>query len=208
MALLPYQKIFEMQSIRSTVSKFPMEVVSEDEREVVDGKEYYLLVKPDWRSSDGENLCGILDALHMASHFTADDRPRPGRFAHPRTAFHRLYKGPAPSGLPSNLYKSEYLESLTSDELDDLNVQPKVDLLFPARIMRFVCYVFFEYHLTLWWQDCSSLPPYPMPGNCASSTERPQSQRLCWWWDVFCFYRMILSLYLLNLAGWICCSLI
>ena len=62
-----------MQTIHSIVSKFPMEVVSEDEREVVDGKEYYLLVKPDWRSSDGENLHNILDALHMASDFTADD---------------------------------------------------------------------------------------------------------------------------------------
>lgn len=126
-----------------------MEVVSEDEREVIDGKEYYLVVKPDWRSSDGENLCEILGALHMASHFTADDRPRPGRFTHPRTASHQLYMGPAPSGLPSNLYKSEYLESLTPDELDDLNVQPEVDLLFPARIMRFVCFVFFEHLLTL-----------------------------------------------------------
>ena len=102
-----------------------MDVVSEDEREVVEGEEHYLVVKPDWRSSDSKNLCDVLDALHRASHFTSDDRPRPGRFAHPRTASHRLYMGPAPPGLPSNLYKSEYLESLTPDKLDDLNVQPK-----------------------------------------------------------------------------------
>jgi len=127
-----------MKTIRATVSKFPMEVVSEDEREVVEGKEHYLVVKPDWRSSDGENLCEILDALHMASHFTVDDRPRPGRFSHLRTASNRLYTGPAPPGLPSNLYKSEYVESLTPEEVDDLNVQPKVVLSFPARIMRSV----------------------------------------------------------------------
>jgi hypothetical protein len=127
-----------MKVIRSTVSMFPMEVVSDDEREVVDGEEHYLVVKPDWRSSDGTNLCEILDALHMASHFTADDRPRPGRFSHPRTASRRLYMGPAPPRLPSNLYKLEYLESLTPDQLEELKAQPKHSFLFPARIMRFV----------------------------------------------------------------------
>ena len=49
----------------------------------------------------------------------------------------------APPGLPSNLYKAEYLEGLTPDELDDLNVQPKVALLFPARVMRFVFFIVF-----------------------------------------------------------------
>ena len=38
------------------------------------------------------------------------------------------------------LYTSEYFQSLTSDELDDLNVQPSVALLFPARIMRLACF--------------------------------------------------------------------
>jgi hypothetical protein len=33
-----------MKTIRSTVSKFPMEVVSEDEREMVEGEEHYLVV--------------------------------------------------------------------------------------------------------------------------------------------------------------------
>ena len=116
---LPY---FHMKTIRSTLSKFPMDVVSEDEREVVEGKEHYLVVKPDWRSSDGKGLCEILDALHMASHFTVDDRTHPGQFSRSRTAFNRLYMGPAPPGLPSNLYKSEYLEGLTPDELDDRHV--------------------------------------------------------------------------------------
>jgi len=96
-----------------------MKVVSEDERKVVDGKEYYLVVKPDCQSSDGKNLCEILDALHIASHFTTDDCPCSGEFTHSRIASHQLYTGPIPLGLPSNLYKLEYLESLTSDELDD-----------------------------------------------------------------------------------------
>jgi len=53
-------------------------VVSEDEREVVDEQEHYLVVQLQWRTSDGDSLCEILDALHMASHFTMDDQPRPG----------------------------------------------------------------------------------------------------------------------------------
>lgn len=138
-----------MKTIRSTVSKFPVEVVSEDEREMVERKEHYLVVKPDWRSSDAENLYQVLDALHMASHFTADDRPRPGRFSHPRTSSRRLYTGPAPPGLPSNLYKRAYLESLTPDELEDLKVQPDTALMFPARIMRFVFWSIFEHRLTV-----------------------------------------------------------
>lgn len=115
-----------------------MEVVSEDEREVLEGDEHYLVIRLDWRSPGGDNLCKILDALHMASHFTADDRPCPGRFSHPRTPSHKLYTEFAPPGLPSNLYKQEYLECLTPDELDTLNIQPEVAFLFPARVMRFV----------------------------------------------------------------------
>jgi hypothetical protein len=40
---------------------------------------------------------------------------------------------------------------LTPDESDDLNVQPKADLLFPARFIRFVCSVFFEQRPGLYW---------------------------------------------------------
>ncbi len=67
-----------MKVIRTTLSTFPAEVVSEDEREVVDEQEHYLVVQLQWRTSDGDSLCEILDALHMASHFTMDDQPRPG----------------------------------------------------------------------------------------------------------------------------------
>ena len=147
-ALLPYQNILEMKTICSVVSSFLMEVVSEDEREMLDGNEHYLVIRLDWRSPGGDNLCKILDALHMASHFTADDRPCPGQFSHPRTPSRRLYMEFAPPGLPSNLYKPEYLEGLTPDELDALNVQPEVAFLFPARAMRFALLLCCTHHLT------------------------------------------------------------
>jgi hypothetical protein len=127
-----------MKAIRATLSTFPVEVVSEDEREVVNEEGHYLVVRLDWRSSDGNAMCEILDALHMASHFTTCDRPCPGRFNHPRTHSNRLYAGTAPPALPANLYKHEYLSNLTADELQELNIQPKVEFLFPARVMRLV----------------------------------------------------------------------
>jgi len=133
-----------MKAIRATLSTFASEVVSEDEREVVNDQGHYLVVRLDWRSSDGNAMCEILDALHMASHFTTLDRPRPGRFNHPRTHSNRLYTGTAPPALPANLYKPEYLSSLTPDELKELNVQPKVEFLFPARVMRCVLNVMSE----------------------------------------------------------------
>src|SRR5260221_6181817 len=125
-----------MKAIRTTLSTFPADVVSEDEREVVNGQEHFLVVELNWRSSDVKSMCEILDALHMSTHFTANDEPRPGRFNHPRTQSNRAYTPSAPPALPANLYNPEYLSGLGPDELEELNVQPKVDFLFPARVMR------------------------------------------------------------------------
>jgi len=120
------------------LSKFPLEVVSEDEKDTVDGNDHYCVIKLEWRSSAGRNLFQILDALQMASHFTADGRPRPGRFSHARTLSDRVYTGPAPPGLPRNLYDSEFIKGLTPEELDRMNIQPEVDLSVPAEVIRFV----------------------------------------------------------------------
>jgi hypothetical protein len=127
-----------MKAIRTTLSTFPAEVVSEDEREVVNEQEHFLVVELEWRSSDANSMCEILDALHMASHFTANDQSRPGRFSHPRTRSNRVYTASAPPALPTNLYNPEYLSGLNPDELEELNIQPKIGLLFPARVMRWV----------------------------------------------------------------------
>jgi len=114
-----------------------MDAVSEDERETVDGEDYYFIVRQDWRSAEADNLYGILDALHMSTHFGANDRPHSGRFSHIRKSSNRVFEGPAPECLPSNFYKMEYLSDLSEDQKELLNMKPAADLSFPAKLMRY-----------------------------------------------------------------------
>ena len=52
---------------------FPAELVKMKERCLIEVSINNLVVRLDWHSSGGDNLCKILDALHMASHFMTDD---------------------------------------------------------------------------------------------------------------------------------------
>jgi len=115
-----------------------MDAVSEDERETVDGEEYYFIVQQDWRSTEADDLYEILDALHMSTHFSANDRPHSGRFSHIRKSSNRMFEGPAPECLPSNFYKSEYLSGLSEDQKEFLNMKSAADLSFPAKLMRYI----------------------------------------------------------------------
>ncbi|KJA14981.1 hypothetical protein HYPSUDRAFT_59061 [Hypholoma sublateritium FD-334 SS-4] len=131
-----YAHIPGVAEIIDELGHIPVDAMSGDEMDYVDGKAYLINTKCDWRSKDGDDLFDICDALYMSTRFRPDGRPTNGRFPDPRTASTRPDTLPAPAGLPSNLYNTQYLSGLTDEEKRKLDMRPAFKFLIPVELLR------------------------------------------------------------------------
>lgn len=131
-----YAHIPGISKIIDEVERIPVDAMSGDETDYMDGKPYLINTKCHWRSKEGDDLFDICDALYMSTRFRSDERPTNGRFPDPRTASTRPDARPAPAGLPSNLYDAQYLFGLTDEEKRKLDMRPDFSFLIPVELLR------------------------------------------------------------------------
>ncbi|PPQ79581.1 hypothetical protein CVT24_010149 [Panaeolus cyanescens] len=98
-----------------------------------------------WRAACIREFMRVIDLLYILLRFPKIGKPTPGNLPHPRfdpamcdppqpLSNDPFDTTPVP-GLPINFYADEFLESLTSEEREFLDIQPFLDLTLPQEIL-------------------------------------------------------------------------
>ncbi|KAK7008437.1 hypothetical protein R3P38DRAFT_2551166 [Favolaschia claudopus] len=128
----------KLRKIISTIQTLPKEAMSEDEADHRSGSARYVVKKLEWRADDIDAFVGILDDLHKSTRFEANGSATRGKF--PRARIRNTARPPVvtagPSGLPSNFYDTEWVDSLPDLDRRALNMQGPLDLSFSPNILR------------------------------------------------------------------------
>lgn len=97
----------------------------------------YAITNLTWRNPAIHAWFKTLDHLHLSTRFKADMTPTSGAFPHHRVPSRRVEDHqPIVPGLPINFYNPVFLEGMEQYEIDDLDIQPKLDLSFPPHVIR------------------------------------------------------------------------
>ncbi|KAI0681992.1 hypothetical protein BC835DRAFT_1300833, partial [Cytidiella melzeri] len=99
----------------------------------------YWIVPLQWRSDDLVNMLRVLDVLHVSTHFNPEGKPDPGNW--PRIRRERQSSASNPHAvqavprLPRNFYSQLWLDALTDQEFDRLEIRSEeVDLSIPGNV--------------------------------------------------------------------------
>lgn len=127
--------------------------MSGDETEYGGDEEPYLVkTRCEWRSKEADDLFAVCDALDLSTRFDSRDRPDKGRFPDVRIASNRCDSRPVPPCLPQNLYSTDYKETLTASEREDLHIRPTFKFVILTPLLQYVhvfafCLIFAHYSL-------------------------------------------------------------
>lgn len=111
---------------------------SEDEGDQVEGeipqsgpqRRRYKITTLEWRSPDVTQWLRTMDLVYIGTRFYDDGTPMPGNQARERYPSNKTQIGRPIQGLPRNFYNAEWLQTLSPDDLADLDVQPEIDIAF------------------------------------------------------------------------------
>lgn len=103
----------------------------------------------DWRNPEVLLFFRILDALYTSTRFENDDKVDSGRFPNTRVRSNAVVKAKVVRGLPQNFYNPEWLKLLTTSEIDDLEMQPSVELNFELETLLYVYFPSIQPHSSL-----------------------------------------------------------
>lgn len=132
-----FGKDSKMQSFIPVLEKMPYYSCSGDESCPRNGEARYEITNLRWRNTAIREWFHALDALHMSTRFQVNGRPLPGALPHYRVNSDRVEEDAPPVvGLPRNFYDEEWLEDLDEIELEQLDVQPPMDITFSPAIQR------------------------------------------------------------------------
>ncbi|KAI0686295.1 hypothetical protein BC835DRAFT_1420538 [Cytidiella melzeri] len=102
----------------------------------------YWIVPLQWRSDDLVNMLRVLDVLHVSTRFNPEGKPDPGNW--PRIRRERQSSASNPHAvqavprLPRNFYSQLWLDALTDQEFDRLEIRSEeVDLSIPGNVEQF-----------------------------------------------------------------------
>lgn len=78
-----------------------------------------------------------IDRVHLSTHFKDNGRATPGAFPRYRFPTRRVEQAAMPlKGLPRNFYDESWLETLTENEVEELNIQSDLDLSHTPAIQQ------------------------------------------------------------------------
>ncbi|KAK7678502.1 hypothetical protein QCA50_018563 [Cerrena zonata] len=97
----------------------------------------YRIVKLPWRSPELTNVMRILDLIHLQSRFSSVGRATAGNWPRYRVESSLEVDSRAIRGLPRNCYDPTWLREQDENMLEDLDIQPPVDLSIPERISMY-----------------------------------------------------------------------
>jgi hypothetical protein len=127
----------DLKKFRPLLRSMPLEAMSGDETDHVQGQVRYAVTRLPWRSTNIRNWLKTLDLVHLSSRFSTTGRAKRGAFPHRRTLSNRMEQDAAPvPGLPRNFYNPIWLGTLDKHELRALDVQDEVDLTLSPAVLK------------------------------------------------------------------------
>lgn len=82
-----------------------------------------------WRAHAVGNVLTHLDLVHLSGRYTSDGRPTRGAWPRTRLPSDIVDRNITPvKGLPANCYNRQWLNTLTRDEVEALQMRDEIDL--------------------------------------------------------------------------------
>ena len=106
-------------------------------RQPIRGQRKFLVVRPGWRSKEVTDWLRVIDNLYTTHRFSVEGRASRGNWVRHRIDSGRVDWNQLPvGGLPENFYDLAWLQGLSREEKDRLNVQPRVSLEHSAEVLE------------------------------------------------------------------------
>ena len=112
--------------------------MSDDEDAHEDGMRVYEPGIPHWRSREITLYLRILDLLHLSTKFNAFNIASPGNWPRIRTPSQRTADRSPVALLPQNFYEPVWLETLTKEQTDALQMRPAIPFTHSEKELRSV----------------------------------------------------------------------
>ena len=101
------------------------------------GQRKFLVVRPGWRSREVTSWLRVIDTLYAIHRFSADGRASRGNWVRHRIDSVKIDSHRLPvRGLPENFYDPTWLQGLSQEERNNLDVQPRVSLKHSAEVLE------------------------------------------------------------------------
>ncbi|KAF9033659.1 hypothetical protein BJ165DRAFT_1534588 [Panaeolus papilionaceus] len=111
---------------------------SDDESDHSKGRRMYRIRDLSWQNPALGLVFRALDSLHVASRYGDNGRINRGNWPRPcYVSDLEPLPTPPPQGLPINFYNQDYLDGLSDDAMDELNVSDPVHIQLSADLLRF-----------------------------------------------------------------------
>jgi hypothetical protein len=106
-------------------------------KQPIRGQRKFLVVRPHWRSHEVTKWLRVIDNIYTVRRFSSNGRASRGNWVRQRIDSGRVDRNRFPVvGLPENFYDKEWLRCLSQEEIDHLEVQPRISLEHSARVLR------------------------------------------------------------------------
>ncbi|KAF9033662.1 hypothetical protein BJ165DRAFT_1410383 [Panaeolus papilionaceus] len=125
-----------LETVCDVLERVPPECHSEDEKDDSGGQVTYQIRKLPWRNPALGSLFNVLDRLAVAKRIMPDGKTTKGNWPRLRQPSNRLGNPRVPHRLPRNFYDPDYLESISDDDFEELDVQPPVPIRLAAKTLR------------------------------------------------------------------------
>ena len=103
----------------------------------ITGQRKFLVVRPGWRSQEVTKWLRVIDNLYAIHRFSADGRASRGNWVRHRIDSGKVDSDQLPvSGLPENFYDPAWLQGLSQEERNYLDVQPRVGLGHSVEVLE------------------------------------------------------------------------
>ena len=106
-------------------------------RQPIRGQRKFLVVRPGWRSKEVTDWLRVIDNLYTIHRFSVEGRASRGNWVRQRIDSGRVDRDQFPvGGLPENFYDPAWLQGLSREEKDRLDIQPRVSLEHSAEVLE------------------------------------------------------------------------